>query len=133
MIVERRGECGPAVQKLAPPRNVPVAFPTTGNSSTIGAQRGASQGQLASQGHLESSFSFSQPRASTTEQFRSRESSTSHFMDRTTRGFDGVYHDLLYNSDQFLCDVRRIDGQLQFSGSTVLDTANRGVPGVPPR
>ena len=34
IIVERGGECGPAAQKLAPPRFVPVAFPTTGNSST---------------------------------------------------------------------------------------------------
>ena len=35
IIVERGGECGPAAPKLAPPRYVPVAFPTTGNSSTV--------------------------------------------------------------------------------------------------
>ena len=35
IIVERGGECGPAAQKLAPPIYVPVAFPTTGNSSTV--------------------------------------------------------------------------------------------------
>ena len=50
-------------------------------------------------------------------------------MGRNARGFDGVYHDLLYNSDQFLYGVRRVDGQLQFRGSTVLDSANRGVQG----
>ena len=47
-------------------------------------------------------------------------------MNRNTRGFDGVYHDLLYNSDQFLYGVRRIDGQLQLRGSSVLDSANQG-------
>ena len=34
IIVEQGGECGPAAQKLAPPKSVPVAHPTTGNSST---------------------------------------------------------------------------------------------------
>ena len=34
LMVERGGECGPATKMLAPPKSVPVASLTTGNSST---------------------------------------------------------------------------------------------------
>ena len=35
ILVERGVECGPALQTSAAPKIVPVAYPTTGNSSTV--------------------------------------------------------------------------------------------------
>ena len=110
IFVERGVECGPALQASVTPKIIPVVDLATGNSSTIGAQRGAFQGQPASQGHLENFVLHDQPVNYATEQLQDWESPISSSMDRRSQGHsDGVWN-------QTTTSIAALQGQGQGHG-----------------
>jgi hypothetical protein len=125
MLVEREVKCDSARQSPMTSKVFPVANPT-GNSSTTGAQRGASQSHLDHRGHQEDSVHHTHHRGIIQDQLRGEELAFLQFEDHCEWGFDEATHGFPASSDAFIYGARRRDSQLQPRRSSASDFANRG-------